>query len=79
MTGNMMVVYDIYSNNDDVAEVTTNDLSNNDQKSCFTKFTKVEVESKISYYKKNLPRNGRFSEKNETRQRVSIETSRGRR
>ena len=37
MTGNMMVVYDIYSNNDDVAEVTTNDLLNNDKKSCFTK------------------------------------------
>ena len=76
MTGNMMVVYDIYSNNDDVAEVTTNHLSNNDQKSCFTK---VEGRIKNILLQEKSLRNGRFSEKNETRQRVSIETSRGRR
>ena len=76
MTGNMMVVYDIYSNNDDVAEVTTNDLLNNDKKSCFTK---VEGRIKNILLQEKSLRNGRFSEKNETRQRVSIETSRGRR
>ena len=37
MTGNIMVVYDIYSNNDDVAEVTTNHLSNNDKVLNFNK------------------------------------------